>query len=650
MVKNLDSFPRDISKIQIGILLISLISLIVSFNPQWHLWGLDSLQSFPVVLRIALLLLLALALVPRIQRSVGERLSEWRTTLASRTIAVYYLIITAILLALFVLLSSNNHLLGDGYSLLGNLASGESQASFESLTKLLTSVVFSFTNGGDSGALWTYRILAYGAGAVFLGSLWFYAESKAEVWIDLVVTLSFGTIQLFAGYAENYTLSFLFMFLYLRSALRDLDRQRLSPLTVAFLLVAIAFHLQGGVLLPSLIYLVYMRWHSRTVLVLSAGFSLVLLAGAVIYSMSIAKLELILVPLSPNSVTPYSLFCHEHLSDLLNLFLLNYPLALVILLTVSFWKMRFRTFHLLSILGTMLFTIMIDPKIGAIRDWDLLSVATAPLLVATLDMLHLPSSLHRQRVWCLFIPILLFAMMHTGSWIMRNFSAKNSYAYIKSVVQTDPHYSDLYDQGYRNIPWALTIMSLYADSSEGIRSLEVRVKAKPEEERIRYVLAALHQQYRHDPRTAARLMSGHWQQLLDTPVAITNLGSIFIQAGYLNEAEKMFEAFVASGGKDPQILSSLAIRKEVNGEFEPAWRYYKAWLDLQQKPPVDRRLSFYVFSLLHGHEQEGETGLREIAPLLPAPQQATVRSLLTAVSERNRPRIDSLCAILRGTK
>lgn len=650
MAKKPDSFSKDISKIQFGILLISLVSLVVSFNPQWHVWGLDSLRSFPVGLRIALLLLLALTVVPKIQSSIGEKLAEWFTSLSSGATAGLYFTAAVILLTLFVLMSSNNHLLGDGYLVLSNLAGGKSEASFESLTNLFAHVVYGFTRGDEQGALLTYRIEAYVAGAVFLGSLWYYAENKAGVWLSLVLSLSFAVMQFFAGYAENYTLSFLFMFLYLMSAQQDLHKQRLSIQTIVFLLVAIALHLQVGVLLPSLVYLAYSRWRSTTVLVLCIAFSLVMLVGAVIYSVSIAKLELIFVPLLPTSATPYSLFCIEHLRDLLNLFLLNYPLALIMLLTVSFRRMKFGMFHLLSIPGTLLFTIMTDPKMGAIRDWDLMSVASASLIVATINALQGQSRSHSREAWRLFAPLLLFAIIHTGSWIWQNTSAKDTYGYIKSVIQIDPHYSERYDRGYRNLSWTQTVTTCYADSTEGIRSMEVRVRAKPGEDKSRYILAALFHAYKHDPTTAARLMSDSWQQLLDAPETIANIGSIFIEAGYLDEAEKMFEAFVAEGGKNAQVFYNLAIRKESKGEFEQAWKHYRASLDMQEKPLLDRRLSFYVLSLLHGHEQEGEAGLRDVAPLLSEPLRLTVSSLLTAVSQHDMTRVDSLCTILMSRK
>ena len=118
MAREADSFSRDITKIQMGILLISLVSFVASFNPEWKLWGPTPWCRFPVILRVALLILLMLVLLPRVQQKIGQKLTKHFANLSITAVTSYYFIMAAILLGLFVLMTSNNHLLGDGFQIL----------------------------------------------------------------------------------------------------------------------------------------------------------------------------------------------------------------------------------------------------------------------------------------------------------------------------------------------------------------------------------------------------------------------------------------------------------------------------------------------------------------------------------------------------
>jgi hypothetical protein len=647
VARETDSFSKDVTKIQLGILLISLVSFVASFNPEWKLWGLDSLASFPVMLRVVLLIFLILALLPSVQQKLGQKLAKLFANLSITAVTSYYFIMAAILIGVFILMASNNHLLGDGFQILGDLASGKSQAPFEFLTNSVIGAAYGITKGGESGALWAYRIWAFIAGAVFLVSLWYFLKNKADVWIVLAVSLTFAVMQFFAGYVERYTLSFLFMFLYLMSAQKDLQEERFSPLTIVLLILAIAFHLQVGVLIPSLFYVAYHRWHSRIVLVIGIGFSLSLLAGAVIYSGSATQLAQIALRLSATAESPYHLFSSEHLRDIANLLLLNCPIVLVMLPTYSFWNLRFRVFHILTIVPTLLFTVLIDPKLGAMRDWDLMSVASAPLMVAIFTLFQSSDTLQRRQVNRLLVPILLFAVIHTGSWLWLNSSAKDSYEHVKSIVKTDLHYSAKYHEGYRNLSWAQIVRTHYTDGTEIIRSLGIRVQAKPDDWDSRYNLANAYGLFQNDSTTAARLVSGYWQNYPVEPEIIKKVASMLARVHNYAEAEKALDAFVASGGRDPQIFSGLAVIKESRREYEQAWKLYKASLAIQIVPTPASRLNFSVFSIQHGHFQEGLVGLQEVTPLLPMPIQSSAQSLLSAISRNDQKEIDSLCTVLR---
>ena len=57
------------------------------------------------------------------------------------------------------------------------------------------------------------------------------------------------------------------------------------------------------------------------------------------------------------------------------------------------------------------------------------------------------------------------------------------------------------------------------------------------------------------PTAAARLVSGHWRLSLDQPETIKSIAFMLARVHNYAEAEEVFDAFVASGGSDPQIFS-----------------------------------------------------------------------------------------------
>ena len=165
------------------------------------------------------------------------------------------------------------------------------------------------------------------------------------------------------------------MFLYLMSAQRT-SRKNLSPADDRSLLIGVDFIYSVGVLSPirSSMLLIITGilggaddWHRAE----SVSF-----AGAVIYSSSVTtQLAQIALPLSPTAESPYHLFSDEHLSGIspesaaaqlsdraryaADVFILELEIS--------------RLSPYSPLLPTMLFTVLVDPKLRALRDWDLMS-------------------------------------------------------------------------------------------------------------------------------------------------------------------------------------------------------------------------------------------------------------------------------------
>ena len=641
-----DSTRNDVVKIQIGLVVLASFALAVSFVAPSLFWGLTSLSFFPAAIRIAIFCLLVISILPPVSRRLGEFLAARLERLTMQTHRTLFLLAGIILMILFVVLSSRNHLLGDGYLIMGNLATGQRGSPFELLTRAVIGGLFGLAGGGETAALWVYRLVAYASGAIFLIALWHYTSDKLHLYLLLPALLCFGVVQFFFGYVENYTLSFVFVFLYLLSATRDLEARRVSVFTGAFLLLAIGFHLQSGVLAPSFLYLLHNRYRSRKLLVTMLVASVVVLTAALLYAQSNVQVTRVFVPLLPAPTDPYHLFAASHFLDLFNLLMLAYPLVIALQLTDALWKVQFRWFHLLAIGGTVLFTVFVDPKLGAVRDWDMMSLAAAPLMLVTILVIRSLIDGGRAQAFRLFAPMLIFALLHTGSWVALNTSKEKSYVPLRAAIRADPHYSPEFDKGFRNVPWTGLINDKMQDFDEAISRMRVRLQAEPADEDNRYRLATLYLQQKNDPVTAVNLVTGHWRGLLDKPQAISDIGVLLARAKKFDEMDQMFSAFIAFGGVNYQVFYNFAVIKEARGDPEGAWQLYTRAFQLRPDAPIDHKLNFYLYCIRNGRAEIGVAGIREAIPKLSESSRSLAENLLQALRRRDTHAFDSLGTLL----
>ncbi len=296
-----------------------------------------------------------------------------------RTVFTYWLL-AAVLMLLFIVFTQKNYLLGDGFSAIGNVAAGLKFSPTEPMAYYWYHTIYLLTPGGKEGATLAYTLSAYLAGGLFLVSLFAYLNKRGHLLLALVISLSFGTMQFFFGYAENYTFSFVFAFSYIMSAETDLERRRISMTTILWLLLAISFHISNFLLVLSFIYLIFIRFPSRTVKI--ALLSILCLLGifGIVFVGKYMSLKQVLVPPVPIADNQYHLFSTAHIKDMINIVWLCYPLVFLAPFFRKEVSGQTRRFFQYAIIPALLFTFVIDPKIGAFRDWDLLSIASAPVL------------------------------------------------------------------------------------------------------------------------------------------------------------------------------------------------------------------------------------------------------------------------------
>jgi Flp pilus assembly protein TadD len=338
-----------------------------------------------------------------------------------------------------LLLPSQNHLMGDGLTHLANPARVFSFT--EPLEVLLHRLVYLIV--GDS--LLSYRTVAFVAGLFYLFAVHLMSrlgETKLEQSIIALALLCTATIQFYWGYVEHYTLLNLFTLYFLYFSWRDIRKGSFTVLPLVFFLLAFASHLSAIVLFPSVFYLYWSRLKKWLILI-----AIPIVAAGIAAAFSVNVLR-ITVPLWPNDFSTCTLLSSAHLSALVMLLLLVSPAFFL-----SFWKAksgRQMVFTVVALAGALCWTVIIDPHLGALRDWDLLSIFAIPL--AALIALRAP------RHYLTVVTLMILIVIRIIPWLA--FNSKLQDKFVQRSVLSDIHYTQQYDNGYRLLNWAITLYKI----------------------------------------------------------------------------------------------------------------------------------------------------------------------------------------------
>jgi tetratricopeptide (TPR) repeat protein len=249
----------------------------------------------------------------------------------------------------------------------------------------------------------TYAWLSVLAGALTVFMVVRFARRRIALQARtpfLLTLFSGGSLLLFFGYIEHYSLVSLATIAFLLAGLEESFVPRRFPLkTVVAFVLAVGCHLTAIILLPALLYLLYNFLRQSTnephrkssaprnrALCFFGIFVLLGLAGYVYVKGW--KGWLSVLPLTPAlSRDGYALFSFNHALDLLNLLAL---LALPAVVIISVLRIREKVeysaqiqigFLALAAVSGVAFVINFDPNLGMARDWDVLAVALWPLMV-----------------------------------------------------------------------------------------------------------------------------------------------------------------------------------------------------------------------------------------------------------------------------
>jgi hypothetical protein len=275
----------------------------------------------------------------------------------------------------------------------------------------------------------SYQVLSSLAGGMFVFLLLLSQYRRDSGFLFAAGILAGGSMQLFFGDVENYTLTSLLIFAYLWAGILFLEDEITIIWPSGLLALAMMFHLLSGWLLPSLAYLYWLalkRKAYRTVLI-GMFLSALIVAGTLTFfhfnglpiedlfnnSNISAQGGNFLEMLSEPSLSLYW--------QLINLLFLLFPPLLFFVPLLLYGRIQLTLqngFFLIASLFMLIFMTVWKPGLGVYGDWNLFAPSSIPLAILFwINFLKIEDLKYRDRI---FWGIVITAAIHSYAWIISN--------------------------------------------------------------------------------------------------------------------------------------------------------------------------------------------------------------------------------------
>ncbi len=333
-----------------------------------------------------------------------------------------------------------------------------------------------------------YETVSCAAGLLFVVCLWkiscLLGRRREEQMPLFLFLITLGSLQLFFGYGESYTLVTLASCWYVLAALRSLRGGGVAWPALALALSA-SLHAMALCLVPSFLFLVWRKHRSARIEALLArripriAVPVAIVAAWVLYS----KIYPHSLPLfADTDKGTYGLLSPGHLLFLLNAALLVSPFGLI--WAGAFTLSRRETdpdvrFLRWSALGPLVLMFAHDAYLGG-RDWDLMSFPGLFCALWGFSCMARTGGFTAARAAVMIVPIM---GIHTALWIGVNSDPDKALARLGNLVGVTnqaPHYKAFsqghYYQGHLNEP--LKAASFFREAIALAPASETKMKAR----------------------------------------------------------------------------------------------------------------------------------------------------------------------------
>ena len=615
---------------------IPFLFLVVVFHPlseylfPTKLWGIHHLCFFPLPFGIVLTLFALLAFVPKINsfllggfEKIANSIQLW---LSKINRSALYIIISFLSLFIFWAFRTRLHLLGDGYQKLNNLPEQKIWVA-DWLTDFIHLKLYNFLSSRIEwwNADLTYSSISVLCGGFFVLLVLFLLDHLGKTNFEKLfigaLIFSLGTLELFFGYLESYTMFTLVLALYVFVSILYL-KGRVS-LFLPFLILIIDFYLHsfGLIFVPTFLYLMWRDLKKgggfklgliHLVMVLVLVFFAFLRIQMLYNIPGVMKTSLIL-PLFANPTSQFTMFSWDHILEFLNQLLLDSPVGIVLFL-LFFWdvfalKDRVLNFLFLGALISITFIFVFNSALGT-ADWDLRSFP-ALFYVPLGAILFLRSAKRWKGFKNFSLLLILVSFFHFVPWILLHTDEQRSIEHYKLIQLSDPHPQDefhyntfkiarmfewggmyeqseeIYQQAIRDDPEDVrnfyNLAKLYFDRFQKYptaESLLIKVVTKePKYFWAYFLLGKIYQIWGELDRASAFYFRS-MPVLFDNIKFIKNLSAIYQELGKLEEFKLYLENVARSNPRMMEAHRNLGYVYFLSGDYENARKEWETALSL----------------------------------------------------------------------
>ncbi len=635
-------------------MLLLFLLWISSFFPEQRLWGINHWAYFPLWLRTAVIATALGLFIPEVNLRVRNFLTltvvEAFSSLMERRKYLGYALTAVTSVTAFHLLRTKVHLLGDGFQILENINAGLLLANWSQPLAIwiyLSSYKFLHPLLDLDGAA-VYALVSYISGVtyvIFALKTAFLLTKKPSTQLFVFLSLIFmGGAQLFFGYAEHYPPLFCGVLIYLFYSLKFLrgEGKILTPVIIFLLLLPL--HLSSLYLFPSVLFLFWFGEGGKslgqslksTKAVLALFFLLLLLGVLFLYVRQYRWFALsYFVPLLHGGYTgpDYTLFSLSHVLDFINQQLLISPVGLALFLTFVILKPkplrsedRIFQFLLIVSLAQLLFNFLINPGLGASRDWDLF--ASAGLGYVTLALYVFSRVPPEPNISYLKLNLIVVAFLFALPWVLINAEPDRSVARFRNLLDLDLRKSrnghfilaayfdrmgkreevdrenGMIKEKFPEVELANQGLELLqaGDLERAYRQLTQSVQISPNFAEAHYGLAHYYIK-KGDLQRAETELKRAIELKPDYGKAYAYLGDMYMQKQEFKTAKEFYERSVKLGMDSPKVFTSLGILHAQFGDADEAVSFYNRAISTD-KDFVEPR-----YGLAHIYYQQGK--LRE---------------------------------------
>jgi tetratricopeptide (TPR) repeat protein len=473
------------------------------------LWGIHHLSFFSIWEGLIITTLTLLLFVPWLNR-ILLKLFEWSFNLFKIPFShlkkeVRFLLIGAFSFLLFWFLRTKLHLLGDGYFRIEEIYKNKFPLAewLDGLIHLklyqLFSSLFSFWTPDL-----TYAVISCLSGVAFVYLIIHLSDNLGKNRLEKVfiggMIFSLGSMQLFFGYVESYTLLQVFLAAYILCAVLYLKGKLGLIWSLGMLAICCALHVSALIFIPSFLFLWWRELKKKEKIYFKA--SHLILAG-VFSALTVWRIFIVtsspegsvhttlLIPLLPSANNSFTLFSWDHIMEFVNQLLLISPAGIILFLFFGRKVLKEKDpvirFLFVASIFSLAFVFLFNSVLGS-ADWDLRSFPGI-FFVLLGSLLFLNEKREWINLKSFAFLILWISFFHTIPWILLNHSPQRSLDHYKLIQLNDPHPQDETNYNLFKMARVLEKAELYGESERLYRH---GIRENPQDVRNYHNLAGLY--------------------------------------------------------------------------------------------------------------------------------------------------------------